>query len=148
MIKPENLEFLVKLDNEVHYTTYGQMYLMGKPGHPLSDYQYPVDNFRNERKLKREEIEKITQILLSEQDLFVYPEEVGIHGLGYKVVSVEQTYPGVTPKIKTLLAFLENQLPKEWDFNRLTPIMKIEKNKNGLKFYNLPGVKHREAYSL
>jgi hypothetical protein len=152
MTKQENLEFLIKLDKEVHYITSGGVIvgglvrLGGGPG--TRRVSYPVDNFRNERKLKVEEVERIMQIVKEEEGVLIYPDNIWTSGLGYRVVSTQQSFPGVDPEIKSLVTFLESQLPAGWDFNKLTPLMKTEKNLRGLKFYNLPEVKHREAYKL
>jgi len=152
MTKPENLEFLINLDKQVHYITQGWSIIGGviTPGSGgTRKFFYDVDNFRRERKIREDEIKQVVEIVNREENVFMYPDKIWISGLGYRVVHVLQPYPGVQPEKQQLLAFIEPQLPDRWDFNKLAgEVLRTEKNIRGLRFYGLPEVKHREAYPL
>lgn len=102
-------EFLRELDKRVHY----------RERFDYCGFRVYENLFYNDQKISSDEIERVLGLICKKTGLSITPENtnqgfsVGFHVL-YAADSQRQS--------KSVLMFLEDQLPEEYDFNRLSEV--------------------------
>lgn len=134
--KESDLEFLKELDKKLHYKEemHSAVY-----GNPLIDYY-------TEKKLTSKEIEKIMKII-EKYKLPFYPVNTNMgFSVGFAVRDVIGVYPLIQPG-NEILKFKEDQLPKGYDFDKLSEVFLTEESKELLDWLHLPEIKERNYYT-
>lgn len=116
-------EFLTELDKRLHRReeTYIQK-------HIIREY-FEYDEFTS-AKLTAREMQRILRII-EKENLFITPATSVLHQFDpyYIIGEIIMPLTDTKQEIKVLLAFEEKQLPKGYDFNRLSKIFLAPRNK-------------------
>ena len=104
-----------------------------------------IETYLRNNKLTSEEINNLVRIVEEKRDIAFYPTntEMGF-AVGYELVKLNGFFPGVPMKKEVLLRFLDSQLPKNYDFAKLSETFMKEKN---LSLAEKVGVKIKKNYS-
>mgnify|MGYP006971785344 CR=1 FL=1 len=137
--KSEKLKFLNKLENKLH--SFGEVYntLGGRMN------RHTVDDYTQE-KMNSGEIEKLLKIV-EEGDYVFFPKG---DGLGFypcfSLISFNQNFPGAPIDKKHLLSFGVHQLPKGYNFKKLSKYFMNEKNLERAELAEVKFVKEEGYY--
>src|SRR3989344_1543275 len=97
-------------------------------------------------KMKRGEIQKTLDIICN-NDLIMYPINTNWgFSIGYLIGSIENDAPGIKPEINTLLQFIEKQLPKGYNFEKLSETFKRPRNLELVAYSGLDPIGNKSDY--
>lgn len=133
----KDLEFLAKLNKKLHKVEEGTF----TPNMGGSPFPIQWDSY-TDKKMNKEEIEKVLKI--SKGLNFVicpFNTDMGF-SVGYGVYQINPI-----GKKKRLLAFKESQLPKEYNFKKMSEIFASKTNLTKAKITNLKIVNNYEHYT-
>jgi|SRR3989344_4293334 len=103
-----------------------------------------------DKKITGDEISKTLEILERRDDLVIYPTTTNSgFSVSFQISRGIKSVPGVKAEKERVLTFAEKQLPKEYDFQRLSPYFLSERNKKLMKWYDFeidPGMGNRVNY--
>lgn len=123
-----DLKFLKKLDERLckkFHTTYCNvpvLDLIAKDGVTIT----------------QEEIEKLLKIITERDDLVFYPTNINTgFRVGFQVSQGYKPMPGVEAERERLLTFGESQLPKEYDFKKLSKTFLNKRNIQLMTFFDM-----------
>lgn len=138
-------KFLVKLHKKLHNpikvrTNYHKGRYCPGGGQIIDSEEY------SDEKMIPSEIECVLKII-QEQKLVFTPMNccMGL-SVGFKVSRIDNHTIGVPAEISDLLDFKEDQLPKGYDFNRLSQVFGSAANKQLLEYAGLDPIKDRVHY--
>lgn len=136
------IQFLQNLDDlvhEIHYDTLTPN--MSGGSIPISYHSF------NELKILPEAIEMVLNIV-KQEELILRPSKTGIGGIIFEVIYAEKQCAGTPTERKSVLAFEEYQLPKGYNFDKLSKVFLSERNIELAEFFGLGPIKRdRKDYT-
>ncbi len=123
----EDLEFLKKLDKKLHHKLPFESMVYGKG---LSDHY-------THKKMSGKELKKVLG-LTNKRDYAIAPCNTAMgFKAGFIVYRMDNDLPGMPLEAKPILMFVEEQLPKGYDWGKMSRIYMDQRNRELLKLAEL-----------
>ena len=116
----EDRLFLESLDKRLHYVQRS----LAETNISRSVHEIAIDLYHHDQKLSKNELEKVLSLIGKETQLVITPINTNYgFSVGFAIL-----YADIYGTKIPFLAFIEEQLPKGYDFNRLSEVFNREDN--------------------
>jgi hypothetical protein len=136
--KDESLEFLLALDKKLHYIKKSTF----TPNMRGSPFEIGIDQYNKDQSISTKEVKQLIQIVDDSLNYALIPFNTCMgFAVGFEVYNIDKSKP------KRVLAFMEAQLPKGYDFNKMSQVFMTKHNLVKTKILDVEIFNDREHYT-